>query len=104
VWIPKAQNKRKLRPLSIACIKDQVVQTAILLVSQAIFEGDMLSEQYGFRLGVDAKAAIRHVYYNIIDFKRMKIIDPDLEDYFTSIPHSALMKCISRKIIDGQVL
>jgi retron-type reverse transcriptase len=55
VWIPKGRNKDKLRPLSIACIKDRVVQAAMFLVLQPIFEADLLPEQYGFRPKIDAK-------------------------------------------------
>jgi RNA-directed DNA polymerase len=103
VWIPKADGKSK-RPLSIACIKDRVVQMAMLLVINPIFEADLLPEQYGFRPKVDAKMAIRRVYYHITQFGRTEIIDADLKEYFTSIPHGDLMKCISRRIADKQIL
>jgi RNA-directed DNA polymerase len=103
VWIPKA-NGTALRPLSIACIKDRVVQQAMLLLLNPIFEADLLPEQYGFRPNVDAKMAIRRVYYHITQFHRTEIIDADLKEYFTSIPHGDLMKCIIRRIADKQVL
>jgi len=95
VWIPKANGKAK-RPLSIACIKDRVVQQAMLIVLNPIFEADLLPEQYGFRPKVDAKRAICRVYYHITDFRRTEIVDADLKDYFTSIPHGKRMKCIER--------
>ena len=104
VWIPKGNSKNKLRPLSIACIKDRVVQSAMLLILQPIFEADMLPEQYGFRRGIDAKMAVREVYFQIARRGRTEVIDADLEDYFTSIPHEPLMKCISRRIADGRIL
>lgn len=104
VWIPKGNSKNTLRPLSIACIKDRVVQTAMLLVLQPIFEADLLPEQYGFRSGIDAKMAVRRIYYHVTDAKRTEIVDADLQDYFTSIPHGDLMKCLSRRIVDGKVL
>jgi len=103
VWIPKADGKSK-RPLSIACIKDRVVQMAMLLVLEPIFEADLLPEQYGFRPNVDAKMAIRRVYYHITQYGRMEIIDTDLKEYFTSIPHGDLLKCISRRVADKQIL
>jgi RNA-directed DNA polymerase len=103
VWIPKADGK-SMRPLSIACIRDRVVQIAMLLVLNPIFEADLLPEQYGFRPNVDAKMAIRRVYYHVTQFHRTEIIDADLKDYFTSIPHGDLMKCITRRIADRQIL
>lgn len=103
VWIPKADGKSK-RPLSIACVRDRVVQMAMLLVLEPIFEADLLPEQYGFRPKVDAKMAIRRVYYHITQFGRTGIIDADLKEYFTSIPHGDLVKCISRRVADKQIL
>jgi len=103
VWIPKA-NGKAMRPLSIACIKDRVVQLAMLLVLNPIFEADLLPEQYGFRNSVDAKMAIRRVYFHITQFNRKEIVDADLKEYFTSIPHGDLMKCMTRRIADKQVL
>jgi group II intron reverse transcriptase/maturase len=104
VWIPKGNSKSKRRLLSIACIKDRVVQTAMHLILQPIFEADLLPEQYGFRPGVDAKMAVRRIYYHVTQCKRTGIVDADLQDYFTSIPHGDLMRCLSRRIIDGKIL
>lgn len=104
IWIPKEIGKGKLRPLSIACIKDRVVQAAMLLILQPIFEADLLPEQYGYRPGVDAKMAVRRVYYHVKDFNRTAVIEADLQDYFTSIPHSSLMKSLSRRISDKKIL
>jgi RNA-directed DNA polymerase len=61
-------------------------------------------EQYGFRPKVDAKMAIRRVYFHITQSGRTETIDADLKDYFTSIPHGDLMKCVSRRVADKQVL
>lgn len=104
VWIAKTNSKTKSRPLSIGCIKDRVVQTAVLLVIEPIFEADMLPEQFGFRPVVDAKMAVRRVYYHVTQFKRTEVIDADLENYFTSIPHRELMGCLNRRIADGKLL
>jgi RNA-directed DNA polymerase len=103
VWIPKA-NGKAMRPLSIACIKDRVIQTAMLIVLNPIFEADFLPEQYGFRPNVDAKMAIRRVYFHVKQFHRTEVIDADLKEYFTSIPHGDLMKCLTRRIADKQIL
>lgn len=102
VWIPKRNGGQ--RPLSIPTVKDRVVQTAVVLVLGPIFEADLAPQQYGFRPGRDAKMAVRRVYFHITEHDRREVVDADLSDYFTTIPHSPLLKCVSRRVVDGQIL
>lgn len=102
VWIPKRTGGQ--RPLSIPTVKDRVVQTAVVLVLGAIFETDLRPQQYGFRPGLDAKMAVRRVYFHITQQNRREVVDGDLSDYFTTIPHGPLTKCVARRVADGTVL
>jgi group II intron reverse transcriptase/maturase len=102
VWIPKSNGGR--RPLGIPTIRDRVVQMAVVLVIGPILEADLLPQQYGFRPGLDAKMALRRVYWHVTQHGRREVVDADLRDYFTSIPHSPLMRCLSRRIADGRLL
>ena len=63
VWIPKSNGGQ--RPLGIPSIRDRVVQMAVVLVIGPIFEADLLPQQYGFRPGVDAKMAVRRVFWHV---------------------------------------
>jgi group II intron reverse transcriptase/maturase len=101
VWIPKSNGGQ--RPLSIPSVKDRVVQTAAVLVLGPIFDEDLRPQQYGFRPKLDAKMAVRRAYFHIKDGRR-EVVDADLSDYFTTIPHGPLMRCVSRRVADGQVL
>lgn len=88
----------------VACIRDRVVQMAAVLVIGPIFEVDLLPQQHGFRPGLDAKMALRRVYWHVTQHGRREVVDADLRDYFNSIPHAPLMRSLSRRIADGRLL
>lgn len=102
VWIPKASGGQ--RPLGIPTIRDRVVQAAVVIVIEPVFEADLLPQQYGFRPRLDAKTAVRRVYYHVTEKGRRDVVDADLSDYFNTIPHGPMMKCVARRISDRQVL
>lgn len=102
VWIPKSNGGQ--RPLGIPTIRDRVVQMAVVLIIGPIFEADLLPQQYGFRPEVDAKVALRRVFWHITQHGRPEVVDADLRDYFTSIPHTPLLRSLRRRIADGKVL
>ena len=102
VWIPKSNGGQ--RPLGIPTIRDRVTQMAVLLVIGPIFEADLCREQYAFRPERSAKMAIRKAYYHVTKDGLTEIVDADLSNYFNTIPHGALVRCLSRRIADSHML
>jgi retron-type reverse transcriptase len=83
--------------LGIPTVKDRVVQTAVLLILEPIFEADLLPEQYAYRADRSALDAIRHVH-RLVSTGHTEVIDADLSGYFDTIPHGDLIQSLARRI------
>jgi len=100
VDIPKEGGKRRL---SIPAIRDRVVQGALKLILEPIFEADFLDSSFGFRPGKSAHQAIDAIAGYLKDGFR-DVYDADLKGYFDTISHDQLMQCLKMRITDRQVL
>ena len=92
----------KLRPLGIPAVKDRIVQTALKLVIEPIFEQEFEESSYGFRPRRSAKAALREVDA-LIKEGCTHVVDADLESFFDTIPHQVLRGRVEERISDGAV-
>ena len=101
-WIDKP-GRREQRPLGIPTVRDRIVQTALRLVLEPIFERHFAAHSYGFRPGRGSKDALRRVTA-LLDAGYTRVVDADLRSYFDSIPHQALLARVRTRIADGRVL
>jgi len=99
--IPK--DGGKVRVLSIPTIRDRVVQGAVKLILEPIFEADFQSGSYGYRPNRTAQEAIDRVAKAIVE-EKTRIIDLDLKAYFDNVQHYLLLAKVARRVQDGAVM
>jgi RNA-directed DNA polymerase len=87
----------------IPTVRDRIVQTAVMLVLEPIFEADFLESSYGFRPGRTAHQALEEIRKSLEEGKT-EVYDADLESYFDTIPHDKLKACLEMRIADRSVL
>jgi RNA-directed DNA polymerase len=102
VWIPKPGSAEQ-RPLGIPAVRDRIVQTALRMVLEPIFERDFAPESFGFRPGRGCQCALERVEQLLAE-GYTHVVDADLKSYFDTIPHEPLLARVEAKIADGRIL
>jgi RNA-directed DNA polymerase len=100
--IPK-DGGTKVRVLSIPAIRDRVVQGALKLILEPIFEADFQPGSYGYRPRRTAHEAVNRVAEAIVE-EKTRIIDIDLRAYFDNVQHYLLLEKVARRVQDGAVM
>jgi group II intron reverse transcriptase/maturase len=103
VWIPKPGSPSEQRPLSIPAVGDRIVQTALKLVIEPIFEADMLPCSFGFRPRKVAHDALQVLLDEAWKGRRW-VVETDIASCFEAIAHDRLLQAVEERICDRQVL
>jgi len=104
VYIPKAGSKNEKRPIGIPTYEDKILQRAIVMILEPIFEKEFYDFSYGFRPGKSAHQAVNRVWKEIMDMNGGYVIDMDISKYFDTIDHKLLREMISRRVSDGVIM
>jgi RNA-directed DNA polymerase len=99
--IPK--DGGKVRVLGIPCIRDRVVQGALKLILEPIFEADFRPGSFAYRPGRTAHEAVQRVAEAIVK-RKTRVIDIDLRAYFDNVRHDLLLGKVAQRVSDGDVL
>ena len=100
VYIPKGPGQQ--RPLGIPVVKDRVIQMAVKLIIEPLFEADFLDCSYGFRPRRSNQQAAE-VVHRLVNVRKW-VVDVDLKGYFDTIPHGRLLDCVRKRVSDRRVL
>lgn len=103
VFIPKGNDRTKLRPLGIPAVRDRVAQEVLRLLLSPIFERQFHENSFGFRPGRSCHMAIERV----LEFGRQgyrKVLDADISGFFDNIAHSVIMRALAAEVSDGNIL
>ena len=101
-YIPKPGSQEK-RPLGIPTVQDRVVQTALRMLLEPIFEREFAAQSYGFRPNLGCKDALRRMD-ELLKAGYVHVVDADLKSYFDTIPKDRLLALVAGKVSDRRVL
>lgn len=103
VYIPKGDGTSR-RPIGIPSIEDKVLQRAVVMVLEPIYEQDFLNCSYGFRPGRSAHAALSHLREGLRRMNGGWVLDVDIKDFFGTLVHTQLREILGQRVRDGALL
>ena len=93
----------KTRPIGIPTLEDKILQRAVLMVLEPVYEQDFLECSYGFRPGRGAHQALQSLWEGLMEFGGGWVIDLDIEDFFGSVDWGHLRSFLDQRVQDGVI-
>ena len=101
VYIPKAGSTTELRPIGIPTLEDKVLQRAVVMLLEPIYEQDFDAGSYGFRPGRSAHAALQDLWKKTMDSSGGWVLEVDIRKFFDTLDHAHLRKFLQLRVRDG---
>jgi RNA-directed DNA polymerase len=103
-YIPKAGSPNETRPLGIPTFEDKILQRAVLMVLDPVYETDFLDVSHGYRPGRGAHGALSSLRQQVMKMGGGWLVDVDLRKFFDTIDHGHLREFLKRRVRDGVIL
>jgi RNA-directed DNA polymerase len=101
VHIPKGNDPSKTRPIGVPTFEDKVLQRAVAMVLEAVYEQDFLDCSYGCRPGRSAHQAIRDLRETLMSMGGGWVLEADIQSYFDTLDHGHLRGFLDQRVRDG---
>jgi RNA-directed DNA polymerase len=104
VHIPKGNDGKQTRPIGIPSFEDKVLQRAVTMALEAVYEQDFLDCSYGFRPGRSAHQALERLQHELVCMAGGWVLEVDIRKFFDSLDHAHLRKMLCHRVRDGVLL
>jgi len=102
VYVPKGEG-RTTRPIGVPTFEDKVLQRAVAMVLEAVYEQDFLACSYGFRPGRSAHQAVQAVWQGIMQMGGGWVVEVDIRQFFDTVDHRQLRSFLDQRVRDGVI-
>ena len=104
VYIPKAGSPTEKRPIGIPTLEDKILQRAVVMLLEPIYEQDFHNGSYGFRPGRSAHQALESLWKGTMDMRGGWVLEVDIRKFFDTLAHSHLREALQHRVRDGVLL
>jgi len=101
VYIPKAGDPAKQRPIGVPTFEDKILQRAVTMVLESVYEQDFLDSSYGFRKGRSQHQAIEALWKGLTEMQDCWVLEIDIKDFYSTLEHRKLRELLDQRVRDG---